>query len=118
MSAGRPVGSVVRQNIVEILYFMKKAYGYEIHKAYLELFPKVSQRVIYYHLKKGVDTGEFTVDNIKQEKGDYSWGEMAEKVYYILGSNASPKVIAKVKEYFEKNEKLRKKGKARTGKSK
>lgn len=106
MGAGRPLGSKVRDNISEILYYMRKAYGYEIHKVYVELFPKVTQRLIYYHLKKGVDTGEFIVKKIETEKGDYSWGESAEKVYYSLGKGV-PKLTNKVKRYFEKSKKSR-----------
>lgn len=101
MTAGRPIGSPIRQNMVEILHFMGKGCGYDIHKAYIELFPKATQRVIYYHLKKGVDMQEFEVADIKTEKGDYSWGKTAEKVYYKLGTNASPKIVLKVKKYFE-----------------
>ncbi|MFH1770522.1 MAG: hypothetical protein ABH828_03115 [archaeon] len=105
MNAGRPIGSYIRQNIVEILHFMGKGCGYDVHKVYLELFPKATQRVIYYHLKKGVATGEFEVADIKTEKGDYSWGQTAEKVYYKLGASASPKIILKVKKYFDKKKK-------------
>lgn len=99
---GRPVNSVIRQNIVEILFFMDKAYGYDIYKHYIGLFPKVTLRSIYYHLHKGVDLGEFEIEKIEKEKGDYSWGEMAEKIYYKLGSNAAPKADTKVKSYFNK----------------
>lgn len=115
MGAGRPVGSIVRQNITTLLHFMGKAYGYEIHKIYLDLFPSVSQRLIYYHLKKGVDTGEFVVEKTGMEKGSYSWGEMAEKTYYRLGPNAQVKLHANVKKHFEK---LRNKGKGNTPESK
>lgn len=99
---GRPVKSAIRQNIIDILFHMKKGYGYEIHKIYLDLFSGVSQRVIYYHLKKGLDTQEFIIENIKREKGNYSWGESAEKIYYALGPQASPINISKVKRYFER----------------
>ena len=101
MKRGRPTRSKIRQNIVEILYFMKKGYGYEIYKAYKNIFPKATMRVIYYHLKKGVETGEFKVEEVKQEKGDYSWGGQAEKVYYALGKNAKPMVDKKVDKWFE-----------------
>jgi hypothetical protein len=99
---GRPVGSNIRQNIVEILYFMKKGCGYEIHKIYLDLFPKATQRVIYYHLKKGSLTGEFVVQEVTKEQGDYSWGETAEKKYYKLGDQATPRILKSVKKYFDK----------------
>ena len=102
MKRGRPTKSNIRQNIVEILFFMKKGYGYDIYKAYVELFPKVTLRVIYYHLKKGVALGEFAVKEIKQEKGEYSWGANAEKIYYGLGPEARPAGLQRVKKYFEK----------------
>ena len=101
MAKGRPVKSEIRQNIVEILYFMKQGYGYGIYKAYVAIFPKVTMRSIYYHLRKGVDLNEFKISKIEKEKGDYSWGGEAEKIYYSLGDNAKPLVNEKVKEYFE-----------------
>ena len=101
MPKGRPVKSEIRQNIVEILYFMKQGYGYEIYKVYVAIFPKVTMRSIYYHLRKGVDLNEFKISKIEREKGDYSWGGEAEKIYYSLGDNAKPLVNEKVKEYFE-----------------
>ncbi len=102
---GRPIFSQVRQNIVEILYFMKKGYGYDIHKTYISIFPKATMRVIYYNLKKGVELEEFKIQEIQKEKGDYSWGEFAEKIYYVLGPNAKPKMDIRVKDYFDKKEK-------------
>ena len=105
MGRGRPVKSRIRQNIIEILYFMKKDYGYDIYKTYREIFPKVTMRVIYYHLKKGVETGEFKVEAIKSEKGEYSWGPSAEKIYYVLGKNARPLISKRVEDYFRKKKK-------------
>jgi len=102
MGKGRPVKSEIRQNMVEILYFMKEGYGYEIYKVYVAIFPKVTMRSIYYHLKKGISLGEFKVSKIEKEKGDYSWGGEAEKIYYGLGEKAKASVDEKVKEYFEK----------------
>jgi DNA-binding transcriptional ArsR family regulator len=99
---GRPVKSQIRQRIVDILYFMKEGYGYGIYKVYCDIFPKVSQRVVYYHLKKGEAIGEFKIVKVIKEKGNYSWGGEAEKVYYSLGKNANPTVEKRVKEYFEK----------------
>ena len=103
MRRGRPVKSEIRQNVAEILGVIGEGYGYEIVKIYLQIFPKVSQRVIYYHLKKGVETGEFRVSKIKKEKGDYSWGGEAEKVYYSLGEKAELRHDNRVKKWFEKN---------------
>ena len=102
MTRGRPIKSKIRQNIVEILYFMKKGYGYDIYKAYKAIFAAVTMRVIYYHLKKGVETGEFVVSGVKAEKGDYSWGGQAEKIYYALGKNAKPMIDKRVEKWFRK----------------
>ena len=102
MARGRPVKSAIRQNIVEILYFMKEGYGYDIYKAYVSIFPIVTMRSIYYHLNKGVITKEFKIKKIKTEKGNYSWGKTVEKVYYALGKNAKPSMSERVKKYFEK----------------
>lgn len=102
MGRGRPVGSIIRQRMVDILSIMKRAHGYQLFKAYRDLFPKVTLRVIYYHLKKGVSTGEFILDKIEREKGDYSWGGEAEKIYYSLGKDAKPKSDKTIQDYFAK----------------
>lgn len=99
MPRGRPVKSIIRQNIVEILFVMEKAYGYRIHKIYNEIFQPCTREVIYYNLKKGVLLGEFVIDEIKKETGDYSWGQTVEKIYYKLGPNAQPKGEKRVQEY-------------------
>ena len=101
-SRGRPVHSEIRQNIIDLLYYMKSAYGYEIYKNYVDLFPKVTMRSIYYHLGKGVSLHEIKVDKVKKEKGDYSWGTDAQKTYYALGDKAQPRENIKIKEYFSK----------------
>ena len=98
---GRPVASAIRQNIVEILYFMKEGYGYDIYKAYIAIFPKVTMRSIYYNLKKGLALGEFKVSQIKVEKGEYSWGSQVEKKYYSLSERAKPVSNDEVRKYFE-----------------
>lgn len=103
--AGRPVESEIRQNIAEILAHIGQGYGYEIAKLYLNIFPKVSQRVIYYHLKKGLSTKEFIIKEIKSEQGQYSWGGEAEKVYYSLGPNASLRHDKRVQKWFKNKEK-------------
>ena len=102
MPKGRPIKSEIRQNIIEILYFMKHGYGYNIYKAYIAIFPKVTMRSIYYHLKKGTSLEEFKVEKIEKEKGNYSWGGEAEKIYYTLGPKAKPAGNERVKEYFDK----------------
>ena len=102
MPRGRPVKSQIRQNIIEILHVMGKGYGYEIHKIYKEIFPECTREVVYYHLKKGIQLGEFAIDEVRQEHGDYSWGRTVEKTYYKLGANAKPNGDARVKEFFER----------------
>jgi len=97
---GRPVFSRIRQNIVELLYFMGRGYGYEIYQAYMDLFPKVTMRSVYYQLRKGVALGEFEIESVRTEKGDYSWGPEAEKIYYKLGKNAKAQIEDRVKTYF------------------
>ena len=102
MPKGRPVRSDIRQNMVELLYFMQRAYGYDIYKAYVKVFPKVTMRSIYYNLKKGLALGEFAIDKIEQEKGSYSWGDSAQKVYYKLGRNAKPRADKRVQDFLKK----------------
>lgn len=100
MKRGRPVFSQVRQNMVELLYVAGPMYGYELSKKYLDIFPRVSRRLFYYHLKKGLELGEFEVDEVRKEEGDYSWGSVAEKTYYRLGPNAQPQGDRRVKEAY------------------
>ncbi|HLG24172.1 MAG TPA: hypothetical protein VI564_04570 [Candidatus Nanoarchaeia archaeon] len=101
MKKGRPVKSEIRQNVIEILHFTGKGYGYEIYKVYVAIFPKVTLRSIYYHLRKGISLEEFQINKIEKSKGDYSWGGEAEKIYYSLGPNAKPVGNDRVKEYVE-----------------
>lgn len=98
MPRGRPVGSRIRQNIIELLAIQGKAYGYRIHQHYIEHFPPCTQKSIYYHLKRGIQTGEFVIESIITEKGEYSWGSNVEKIYYKLGPNAKPRGNPTVKE--------------------
>ena len=99
---GRPPRSQIRQNIVEILYHIGSSHGYEIYNIYVDIFPAVSQRSIYYHLRKGVMLKEFRIHKVRKEKGDYSWGNYAEKTYYKLGENSQVRGNSAVKRYFEK----------------
>lgn len=103
MPKGRPPQSSIRQNIIEILYYLHQGYGYQLCKIYNKIFPRATRRVIYYHLKKGVDLGEFQVRKIKSESGDYSWGPTAQKIYYSLGKKARPKGLPHVKNFLKKN---------------
>ena len=99
---GRPVKSVIRQNVIEILHYLGRGYGYQIAKIYNEIFPEVTQRSVYYHLRKGVLIGEINVHKIEQVEGDFSWGRIVEKKYYMLGKNADVKGDGRVKEFLEK----------------
>ena len=107
-SRGRPVKSQIRQNIVEILNFLEEGYGYDIYKIYSEIFSKCAQKSIYYHLKKGIATGEFIIKKVEKEKGNFSWGSEVEKTYYALGPKASPKAEPRIKEAVENYVKARK----------
>jgi len=102
MPRGRPIKSKIRQNILEILFYLNKGYGYQICKIYNEVFTPVCQRSIYYHLRKGVLTRELEVHEVKEEKGDFSWGNTVEKIYYSLGKLAETKGNDKVKEFLKK----------------
>ncbi len=105
-SSGRPPKSEIRQNIIEILYFMKQGTGYDIFKVYCRVFPDVTLRSIYYHLRKGVSLGEFKVAKIAHEKGDFSWGKDVEKIYYELCEHAKPRLDVRVKEFYDKLKKI------------
>ena len=99
MAFGRPLGSPIRKNIVEILNCAGKLHGYQVYSIYKKIFPKkTSMRVIYYHLKKGLSTGEFKIAMITKETGSYSWGGEVRRVYYELGPNARPEGSEEVKE--------------------
>ena len=101
MPRGRPAGSQVRQNVIEILYQAKKLHGYRTYLIYKKLFPKVTMRAIYYHLKKGVALKELKVAEIRKEKGNYSWGGEVERIYYELGEKARPSGNQQVAEHFK-----------------
>lgn len=99
---GRPVKSQIRQNIVEILYYLGRGYGYQLAKIYNEIFPQVTQRSIYYHLRKGMQTKEIEIHRIEEEKGQFSWGSVVEKKYYALGDKAEPKGNEKIQEFLKR----------------
>jgi len=102
MERGRPVGSEIRQRLVNILAVVKKAYGYQLHKLYTSIFGDTTRENVYYHLRKGVSLGEFKQTEVIQEHGAYSWGTTVEKKYYELGSNAHPVEDARIKEHIKK----------------
>ncbi|MBD3319200.1 hypothetical protein GF342_04800 [Candidatus Woesearchaeota archaeon] len=99
---GRPTRSQIRQNIIEILFVMGKGYGYELHKIYNAIFSQCTRESVYYHLRKGIELGEFELKEITQEKGDFSWGGIVEKRYYCLGKHAIVKGDSRVADYFSR----------------
>jgi len=101
MPRGRPTKSEIRQNMVEIIAVKGEAYGYELAKIYNNIFPQCTRENIYYHLRKGVALGEFVMKEIKQERGQYSWGSVVEKKYYALGPQAKPQGSERVRKYLE-----------------
>lgn len=97
---GRKPNSQIRDDIVELLHFLKEAHGYGLYKKYCKVFnKKISMRSIYYHLNKGVELGIFNLKEVRDVKGDFSWGSGAKQVIFQLGANARPKGS---KEVFEK----------------
>jgi len=107
MPRGRPVKSEIRQRLGEILYFIGSTYGYKLHKIYCQIFPKCTREVVYYHLRKGVQLKEFEIKEIKQEKGNFSWGAVVEKKYYGLGSEARVSGNEQVKKFFDQHPELK-----------
>lgn len=101
MKRGRPTKSIVRNRLVEMLYVLGRETAYNLHKFYLDIFGKISQRNVYYQLQKGVDLDLFQVEEKLDEKGNFSWGEVARKTYYKLGKAASPQIDKNVVEYFK-----------------
>lgn len=87
----RKVGSPVRQRLVALLHGVGKGYGYQLHKMYCELYGRCTRENIYYHLRKGVELGEFVQVSITKEKGSYSWGDDVQKIYYALGDQYASK---------------------------
>lgn len=90
MKRGRPIRSIVRQNIVEILSTLKVGYGYGIYKEYLKHYPKTTSRNIYYHLKKGVHLKELEITKKDKLNKASSWGYNNKVTFYKLGINAKP----------------------------
>lgn len=101
MPAGRPLKSIVRERLVEILYLGGKMTAYDAHKHYIALFGATTRRNVYYQLEKGAVLNLFSIKQVVEEKGDYSWGETTRKVYYVLGKAALPKLDKHVKKYFD-----------------
>ncbi len=102
MPRGRPAFSPIRDNLIELIYYSGKGYGYELYKKYIKIFHKTTIRSIYYHLNKGVTLGVFKIDKVEQVKGDYSWGTGVRRVIFSLGPNANPKKDIRVLKRLKK----------------
>ena len=104
---GRKPNSQIREEIVELLHFLKEAYGYELYKKYCHVFnKKVSMRSIYYHLNKGVELGIFNLKEVRNVQGDFSWGSGAKQVIFELGVNARPNISNNVYNKLQELKKL------------
>lgn len=101
MKRGRPSRSIVRDRLVEILFVKGEETAYNLYKDYINIFGKCSQRNIYYQLQKGVSLDLFQINDVVDEKGDFSWGDVARKVYYKLGKLAKPILSEEVTKYFK-----------------
>ena len=87
---GRPNFSPIRNNLVDLLYFVGKSHGYALYKKYIEVFHSTTIRSIYYHLNKGVKLGVFKIEKVEEVKGNYSWGGSVRRIVFVLGPNAKP----------------------------
>ncbi len=83
LSSFGSVRNSMRARIIEILK-EGPAYGYEVFKKYQQRHGKVSLRLIYYHLTKGAKDGIFEVADVKEARGDFSWGPSTKRKYYRL----------------------------------
>lgn len=104
MKRGRPVRSEIRDNMIEILYFLGEAYGYQIYKVYKAVYPAVTLRSMYYHLKKGTELDLFEKVRVDKDEGDFSWGPSTHRIIYKLGPQAEPKGDQRVQEYLHAQE--------------
>lgn len=98
---GRPAKSIVRDRLAEMLFIVGKITAYDAHKHYVQIFSGITQRNVYYQLRRGVDLGEFEISDVIDEKGEYSWGSTSRKVYFGLSKNASPQFNKQIKDYFD-----------------
>lgn len=101
MVRGRPSKSPVREHLRELLFLGGSMTAYQAHKHYIKLFAATTQRNIYYQLEKGVEQMMFVVDQIKDEEGNYSWGDTARKKYYALAKDEKPNFSKEVFDYFQ-----------------
>ncbi|MFO7872169.1 MAG: hypothetical protein R6U26_00830 [Candidatus Undinarchaeales archaeon] len=101
MGRGRPPNSPVRDRMQMIVDALGVTYGYEIHKAYEEIFEPIELRSMYYHLKKGVELNQFEEVGVEKVKGPFTWGDVSIRKYYILGPEAEKRATAEVQKVIE-----------------
>jgi hypothetical protein len=94
MQKGRPAGSVIRDRITSLLAACGKLHGYELYQLYVAQFPTCTMRVIYYHLKKGVEYKVFKVHSVVDTTGNFSWGGVSQRTYYELEHSAKIPAIS------------------------
>jgi len=88
MPRGRPLKTEIREKIASILAHVGQSYGYDIYKAYQQVFGKVTLRNLYYNIKKGLELGEFIIVDVKRETGAFTWGGESQRIYYTVGPYA------------------------------
>ena len=79
---GRPTKSAVRDRIIKILREEGSTWGYNVYKKYKRRYGKITLKSIYYNLNKGIELGDIKLIEIKEEAGDFSWGNKTERKYY------------------------------------
>ncbi len=73
----------IRNRIIELLRSGPK-HGYALYKEYCKRFGKISLRLFYYHLHKGLEEGIFELASEQEVQGDFSWGRLSRRKYYKL----------------------------------
>ncbi len=101
----RPRKSLIRDRLVNILYYLNESHGYFLWKIYNSIYKNISSRVVYYHLDVGQDMKIFEIKKIKKSSGDYSWGNSSKNIIYKLSENADPNPERGLKEEIKKAKK-------------
>lgn len=75
--------SLVRERILQILYYVGYSYPYEIYKIYKSLYGKVCLRNVYYNIRKGIEAGDIKVLKVETVDGNFTWGDKTKRIYLI-----------------------------------
>ena len=102
MARGRPLKSIVRDRLSQLLFVFGSLTAYDAHKHYIVLFAKTSQRNVYYQLRRGVDLELFNAKTVI-EQGEFSWGSTSRKVYFSLSSKSIVPSVDKRIVTYKKN---------------